>query len=109
MKKPLIIGAPEATTQFAASAGLDEQFRRQLEGFSLTTARIFYHLPDAPGILQEYIWQEQDVAPDFPVLKKFLDFWKENLDGKLHSVIVGHSTLLKPAELKMLDAQFTIN
>ena len=52
----------------------------------LTTAEILYHLPDHPRLLQSYIWQDFDMAPRFPVLHKFLDFWEENLDGKLHSV-----------------------
>ena len=50
-------------------------FRRQLEGFGLTTANILYRLPDHPAILQNYIWQQHDLHPDFPELTKFLDFW----------------------------------
>jgi uncharacterized protein Usg len=48
---------------------------RQLEGFSLTTAEILYRLPDYPRLLQTYIWQEYDIAPNFPKLVDFLDYW----------------------------------
>ena len=41
-------------------------FRRQLEGYGLTTASILYRLPDHPGILQNYIWQQHDLHPHFP-------------------------------------------
>ncbi len=55
-------------------------FRRQLEGFGLTTANILYRLPDHPGILQTFIWQQLDLHPHFPELTKFLDIWTRELD-----------------------------
>ncbi|HEV3043215.1 MAG TPA: aspartate-semialdehyde dehydrogenase, partial [Roseiarcus sp.] len=57
------------------------EFVRQLEGFSLTTAEILYRLPDHPALLQTYVWQDYDLAPQFPVLMKFLTFWREKLEG----------------------------
>src|SRR4029077_19659934 len=72
---------------------------RQLRDYRLTTAEILYHLPDHPGILQTYIWQELDIAPRFPVLHKFLDFWHRELDGKLHSVRVASNKLIKPPSI----------
>lgn len=56
--------------------------------YRLTTAQIVYHLPDEPETLQTFIWQKFDLAPDFPELSKFLDFWRKNIEGKLHSVKV---------------------
>ena len=38
----------------------------QLQDYRLTTAEILYHLPDHPGMLQTYIWQDLDIAPRFP-------------------------------------------
>jgi uncharacterized protein Usg len=67
----------------------------QLNNFRLTTAHILYHMPDHPGLLQSFVWQEYDLAPKFPVLHKFLDFWAHNLDGKLHSVEVASCKLLQ--------------
>ena len=72
----------------------------QLKNYRLTTAHILYHMPDFPKLLQEYIWQDLDLAPQFPVLKKFLRFWEGNLDGRLHSVKVAHCELIKPAEIR---------
>jgi len=48
--------------------------------------------------------QELDLAPGFPVLRKFLDFWTRSLDGKLHSVRVGHTVLIQPPKLRHVDA-----
>ena len=69
-------------------------FIRQLAGYGLTTAEILYRLPDHPNLLQSYIWQDYDLAPAFPMLTKFLDFWRDTLDGAVHSVRVGHSALI---------------
>ncbi|KAF0119545.1 MULTISPECIES: usg protein [Methylocystis] len=84
-------------------------FRLQLQGYGLTTANILYRLPDYPKIIQSYIWQEYDLHPEFPELRKFLDFWMRSLDGPLHSVTVAHSNLIKPAELKLLDKEFKLH
>ena len=59
------------------------------QDYRITTAEIIYRLPDHPLLLQSFIWQKLDVAPDYPELQRFLDFWKKNLDGELHSVRVG--------------------
>jgi uncharacterized protein Usg len=77
-------------------------FHRQLEGYGLTTANIFYHLPDHPGLLQSYVWQDYDLAPVFPELNKFLQFWRDKLDGALHSVQVSHNGLIGKADLRAI-------
>ena len=64
------------------------RFWPQLKGYRLTTAEILYHMPDQPSLLQSFIWQDYDLLPDYPRLTKFLDFWRQNLDGPLHSVRV---------------------
>jgi uncharacterized protein Usg len=51
---------------------VDSAFRRQIEGYGLTTARILYHLPDHPSLLQEFIWQDYDLFPHF---LRFLGFY----------------------------------
>lgn len=73
---------------------------QQLEGYRLTTAEILYHMPDHPGVLQSFVWQDLDIAPRYPVLHRFLDFWADRLEGKLHSVRVGSARLISPGELR---------
>jgi len=85
------------------------EFRKQLEGYSLTTAEILYRMPDHPSLLQSYIWQDYDMAPDFPVLRKFLDFWERTLEGPLFKVVVGHCKLIKPTELQAIGAEFKLH
>lgn len=66
----------------------------------LTTAEIIYHLPDFPRLLQTYIWQQADLAPEFPALHRFLEFWEQNLEGQLHSVKIANAPLLRPRNIR---------
>lgn len=79
------------------------QLQRQLEGYRLTTAEILYRLPDHPTVLQAYIWQELDIAPRYPVLHRFLDFWEREIEGRLHSVRVASAGLIGPADLRYTE------
>jgi uncharacterized protein Usg len=76
--------------------------------YRLTTAEILYHMPDHPDLLQSYIWQEYDLAPKFPVLHGFLDFWTRELDGKLHSVYVASKKIVSAAECSAADFELTL-
>ena len=64
------------------------------------TAEIIYRLPDYPAILQSFVWQHLDIAPDFPMLRRFLDYWKANLEGPIHSVRVARCGLADPHQLR---------
>jgi Usg protein, probable subunit of phosphoribosylanthranilate isomerase len=88
---------------------VDPDFLRQLEGWSLATAEIFYRMPDAKSVLQTYVWQDYDLAPKFPQLQKFLDFWERELEGPIHSVRVAHSRLLGPKELRMVGSEIALH
>jgi uncharacterized protein Usg len=86
-----------------------KDFKRQLAGYGLTTAQILYRRPDHQWLLQTFVWQNYDLFPKFPELQRFLAFWVEKLEGPLHSVVVAHSRLIKPAELKAIDGEFRLN
>ncbi|MCC5981743.1 MAG: Usg family protein [Oceanicaulis sp.] len=73
-------------------------FAAQLRGARLTTAEVLYYRPDYPSLLQSFCWQTQDIAPDFPRLKAFLDHWRREIEAVIHSVRVAHVELVKPAE-----------
>jgi uncharacterized protein Usg len=78
--------------------------RHEAEGFGLTTAQIVYHVPDHHDLLQDFLWQQYDLFPEFPSLKKFLAFWEERIEGPLHSVTVAHARLIRPTELSALKS-----
>ena len=88
---------------------VSRDFLLQIEGYGLTTASILYRMPDYTSIIQEYIWQEYDLAPEFPALRKFLSFWEAELEGPLYRVTVAHQVLLGPADLRAVVGEFCLN
>ena len=39
-----------------------------LKGYGLTTAEFTYHMPDYTHVLNTFVWQDYDLAPDHPRL-----------------------------------------
>jgi uncharacterized protein Usg len=56
---------------------VSEDFRKQALGYGLTTAHILYRRPEHRWLLQSYVWQNYDLFPEFPELRRFLAFWEE--------------------------------
>ena len=88
---------------------IDPRFQQQVQGYRLATAEIIYHLPDYPDLLQKFIWQHYDIAPDYPRLKRFLDYWMENIEGRLHSVTLARSKIVTPAETRAVGGLFPLH
>ena len=88
---------------------ISKDFLIRLSGYGLTTAEIHYRIPGHPKFLQLYVWQEYDLAPHFPALTSFLEYWQRELVGALHSVRVAHNQLVKPSEWKAVDGVFRLN
>ncbi len=88
---------------------VDDTFARQMAGYGLTTANILYHLPDHPRLLQTFVWQFHDIAPDYPELYRFLSFWEDEIEGAIHSVEVAHKCLVTPADVRMAAFQGLIH
>jgi len=88
---------------------MDRSFVAQLKDYRITTAEILYWMPDHKHVLQSFLWQNLDLAPRFPALAKFLDFWERNLDGKLHKVTVANAQLIKPAEFRIASGLYTLH
>ena len=84
-------------------------WQRKIAGWRLATAEILYRMPDHPDILQSYIWQALDIAPDYPELKKFLSFWERELDGKLHSVRVATDPIARRGRVRHAKVMQTMH
>lgn len=80
----------------------------QLRDYRLTTAEILYRMPDHPGVLQSYLWQELDLAPKFPELRRFLQFWNKEIEGKLHSIHIASTAILQPGRIAYTDHLMTL-
>jgi len=80
-----------------------------LRGYGLTTAEMFYRLPDHRHVLNSFIWQDYDLAPDHPRLFEFIEFWQREIEGPLHSVRFAHRTLISPGAWRHVTGEFTLN
>lgn len=76
-----------------------------LKGYGLTTAEVFYRLPDFKNVLNTFVWQDYDLAPDHPRLFKFIEYWQDNIEGPLHSVRFCHRKLLSSGEWRNVVAE----
>jgi uncharacterized protein Usg len=75
-------------------------FQAQLTGKRLTTAEVLYYMPDHPALLQSFLWQTLDEAPDFPRVQKFLEFWRREIDAVIHSVAITACTQISPGRTR---------
>ena len=79
---------------------LTGDFEAQLRGKRLTTAEVLFYMPDHPALLQSFLWQTLDEAPDFPRIQRFLNFWREQIDAVIHSVQISTVQQIEPGRLR---------
>jgi uncharacterized protein Usg len=75
-------------------------FEAQLSGKRLTTAEVLYYMPDHPALLQTFLWQTLDEAPEFPRIQQFLDFWRREIDAVIHSVAITSAGQIMPGRMR---------
>ena len=52
--------------------------------------RVYYWMPEYNNILQEFMWQLNDVVPEYPRVHKFLNHWHDNIEAVIETVEVSH-------------------
>jgi uncharacterized protein Usg len=99
-----------------AAGGTERRHRMQktetelmLKGYGLTTAELYYRLPDYRSVINSFIWQEYDLAPDYPKMFKFIEYWQDNIEGPLHSVRFTHRKLIAPGEWRNVVGEFRLH
>ena len=80
-----------------------------LKGYGLTTAEIFYRMPDYVHVLNSFVWQDYDRAPDHERLFGFIEFWQREIEGALHSVRFTHRKLVAPGEWRHVIGEFPLH
>lgn len=78
-----------------------------LKGYGLTTAEMIYRMPDYPHVLNTFVWQDYDLAPDHDKLLGFIDFWRSEIDGPLHMVRFCHRKMISPGAWRHVTGEFT--
>ena len=51
-----------------------EETALMLKGYGLTTAEFYYRMPDFRHVLNSFVWQDYDLAPDYPRLFDYLRY-----------------------------------
>ena len=81
----------------------------QLRGQRLTNAEVLYYLPDHPALLQSFLWQTLDLAPDFPRIQRFLEFWRREIDAVIHSVEISSASQITPGRIRLASHLAKLN
>lgn len=92
-----------------SGSGQRSETELMLKGYGLTTARIFYRMPDYQSVLNEFIWQDYDLAPDHSRLLQFIEFWQAEIEGPLHSVSFTHRKMISPGEWRHVVGEVTLH
>lgn len=87
----------------------DNPTELMLKGYGLTTAEMFYRMPDFKNVLNTFVWQEYDLAPDYPRLFKFIEFWQKEIEGPLHSVRFTHRKLMSAGDWRQVVGEFRVH
>jgi uncharacterized protein Usg len=80
-----------------------DELSLRLRGWRLATAEVLYYMPDHPRLLQSFVWQTLDLAPQYPRIHKFLDFWRREIDAVIHSVRLASGETLAPPRVETAD------
>lgn len=87
----------------------NSDFYKQIKDqYRLTTIVVIYRLPDYQSLLQEFIWQELDIPPDYPRMHKFLDYWIEHIEAPIYSVKIANIDIISPSNFKSIDQIYKI-
>lgn len=54
----------------------------------LVTIDIFYFRPDYKNLIQEFVWQTEDIIPELRRTHKFLNYWHKNIDAVVQEVLL---------------------
>ena len=90
-------------------AKVSTDFEARLQGAGLLTTEILYHMPDHPKLLQTFVWQTMDKAPEFARLSQFLDFWRREIEAVIHSIRIAHADYVGPSGWRNVDEILRVN
>ena len=53
---------------------------------TIVTVSVFYWIPNYQHILQQFVWQTDDIRPEYPRVHKFLNYWYDNIEAVISEV-----------------------
>lgn len=70
---------------------------------TLVTLDILYWMPDHHHVLQQFLYQLDDLTPSYPRSHAFLHFWKDEIDAVINQV-----TLIESGGITLPDFYETL-
>lgn len=80
-----------------------------LKDARITTIKVYYWMPDYESILQLFLWQFDDIPPQFPKAHKFLNHWHNNVEARIKDIYLSYAGHLKQVEFNPIDDIFNIH
>lgn len=71
---------------------------------SIVTLDIFYYRPKSL-LISEFVWQTDDLVPEYPRVKRFLDYWKNNINATIQEIYLSHNY---DSKMKKVDFDWKI-
>ena len=59
----------------------------------IATVDVLYWMPEYNNVLQEFMWQTEDIKPHYPRVYRFLHYWKDNIDAVIAEVQIVDSPI----------------
>jgi len=56
----------------------------------LVTLDVYYFMPKHVHLINEFLWQTEDVYPKFERVNKFMTFWQKNIDAVISEVVMAY-------------------
>ena len=53
---------------------------------TIVTVNVFNWMPDSQHILQQFVWQIDDIRPEYPRVHKFLNYWHDNIEAVIEEI-----------------------
>ena len=69
----------------------------------LTTLQIYYYMPDHQSVIQEFVWQYEDLKPTFPRTHHFLKHWHENIEAVIQEILLAHINRYGQQQVRKVD------
>jgi len=58
---------------------------------NLVTVDVIYYMPDYTDIIQQFIWQTDDITPELPRVHRFLNYWHYNIEAVIKEIMVSYT------------------
>jgi len=83
---------------------VDKDFNKMFtKGYSVVTVNVIYYLPDYNSIVNEFLWQSLDLRPEYPRIKKFLNFWQTEIDAVIKEIQLSDSHGFSPRKFRKIE------